>query len=169
MSTALKRSALRSPAPTQRSLKLITSPAPRRRWFPVLCLGILLLGLVLVLLANIFVSNTTYKINSLTQQRDELHSERDRLSEDIAYRQSPQNMEKAARSIGMKPADKVYFVTKDGKVVQGEREAGKRVGTVPGPRADTRDDVRPNLRSDEKLPAIGDGGSELKPPTVRTP
>ena len=71
--------------------------------------------------------------------------------------------------MGLVPADKVYFVTTDGKVVEAKEDPGKKVGTVPGPRADTRDDVRPNLRSDEKLPAIGESGKDLEAPTVKTP
>ncbi|MDK7750223.1 hypothetical protein QP572_07650 [Brevibacterium sp. UMB10442] len=169
MSTALKRSVQRSPVTTQRPLKLITSPVRRTRTFPFICMGILFVGVVAVLLANIFVSNTTYKINDLSQKNEDLQSERDRLSEDIAYRQSPQNVHKAARQMGLVPADKVYFVTTDGKVVEAKEDPGKKVGTVPGPRADTRDDVRPNLRSDEKLPAIGESGKDLEAPTVKTP
>lgn len=169
MSTALKRSVQRSPVTTQRPLKLITSPVRQSRSFPFVCMGILFIGVVAVLLANIYVSNTTYKINSLSERSEDLKSKRDRLSEDIAYRQSPQNVHKAAHEMGLAPADKVYFVTTDGKVVEAKEDPGKKVGTVPGPRADTRDDTRPNLRSDERLPAVGESGKDLEAPTIRTP
>lgn len=169
MSTALKRSVQRSPVTTQRPLKLITSPVRRSRSFPFVCMGILFIGVVAVLLANIFVSNTTYQINELSERSEDLKSQRDRLSEDIAYRQSPQNVHKAAHEMGLVPADKVYFVTTDGKIVEAKEDPGKKVGTVPGPRADTRDDARPNLRSDERLPAVGESGKDLEAPTIRTP
>ena len=169
MSTALKRSVQRSPVTTQRPLKLITSPVRRSRSFPFVCMGILFIGVVAVLLANIFVSNTTYQINELSERSEDLKSQRDRLSEDIAYRQSPQNVHKAAHEMGLVPADEVYFVTTDGKVVEAKEDPGKKVGTVPGPRADTRDDARPNLRSDERLPAVGESGKDLEAPTIRTP
>jgi len=132
-------------------------------------MGILFIGVVAVLLANIFVSNTTYQINELSERSEDLKSQRDRLSEDIAYRQSPQNVHKAAHEMGLVPADKVYFVITDGKVVEAKEDPGKKVGTVPGPRADTRDDARPNLRSDERLPAVGESGKDLEAPTIRTP
>lgn len=152
-----------------RKLRLVQSqPMPSMR-FSLLCLAVLLAGVVLVLLASIYISHTTYKINALTERQEALHSERDRLSEDISYRQSPQNIQKEASRSGLVPATHVSFILPDGSIVDAPDQAGKRMGSVPGPRADTRQDVRPNLRSNETLPAVGGGGQTLDAPRIKNP
>lgn len=150
-------------------LRLIPTEKRRTHRFSFLCVGILFTGIVLVLLASIYISHTTYQIDKLSEKQEQLHSERDRLSEDISYRQSPQNIVEEARSLGLVPASKVAFITPDGKLVESENKAGRYVGTIPGPRADTRNDVRPNLRSDETLPAVGSGGRDLQAPHLKQP
>ena len=72
-------------APLTRSeasrLKLIVPGlAQRRTPASLLFVGVLLLGLVAVLLLNIFISHSSFQVEKLTAEQRQLHSERDRLT-----------------------------------------------------------------------------------------
>lgn len=166
-------------APTQapqRRLRLVL-PLPRKRIpFPLVCVGLLVLGLLGVLLANIYISHSTYRVQQLTSEQQALNDQRARVAEDIAYRSSPQNVQAAAKSAGMVRATDPEFIRKsDGAVISAEKAkeiSGKNGQTVPGPRADTREDPKPNLRSGDKLPAVGGSSrstTTFDTPTIRTP
>ncbi|MFB9778013.1 hypothetical protein [Brevibacterium otitidis] len=178
-SSAASRASRSLSAPLTRGeaarLKLIVPGlAARRTPLSLAFLGVLLLGVVAVLLLNIFISHSSFQVEKLTAEQRQLHSERDRLTEDISYRGSPQAITSAAEEMGMKqPAQVKYLRLSDGSIIESGEVPALREGSaekVPGPRADTRDAVRPNLRSEEKLPAVGDSGSEeLSPPQLTVP
>ncbi len=162
-----------------------TTPAPRLRLlkfelpksklpFSLLCLGILVTALVAVLLLNIYISNTSYQIDQLGAQKEQLAEEKDRLVEDNSYRESPQNIAKAAEDLGLvRDTSPEFLDAKTGKVIDAppiDESGDKEPAVVPGPRADTRDDLRPNLRSDETLPVVGGSPSkDIAPPAQVAP
>lgn len=155
-------------------LRLVVPQVARRRMpFSVICVGIIVLGILGVLLLNITISHSTYRVEQLTAEQARLHEERDRLTEDISYRESPQNIAAAAEELGMtRDLTPEYIRLADGEVLSPGSVPGNTLrnpSTVPGPRADARGDVRPNLRSDETLPAVGGGSSEISAPSQRSP
>jgi Na+-transporting NADH:ubiquinone oxidoreductase subunit NqrC len=125
---------------------------------------IVLVGVVVGLVANILVSHTTFKVQELTDQQTALQDQRDRLSEDIAYRESPQNIASFAEENGMKRDTSPQFV--DLSTADPAEESPVR---IPGPRADAREDVRPNLRSPERLPVVGGDAGEFTAPAQTPP
>ncbi|MYM20945.1 hypothetical protein GSY69_13490 [Brevibacterium sp. 5221] len=161
-------------APERARLRLVVPGIARRRVpFSGLCVAALVVGLLGVLLANIYISHSTYRVQQLSAEQQQLHDRRDELSEDISYRSSPQNIQRAALQAGMVRAKNAEFIRRsDGSIISAEKAveiSGKTPETVPGPRADTRDDPRPNLRSDDRLPTIGGSGTDLTSPSVHSP
>ncbi|GAA2106610.1 MULTISPECIES: hypothetical protein [Brevibacterium] len=161
---------------TARRLSLVLPQVSRPR-IPVVVWGalIVLVGVVLILVGNIIVSHTTFKVESLTQQQEALQEERDRLVEDISYRESPQNVAETAEERGLVRDQSPAFLdertgeithTEPGPAADPEREVPER---IPGPRADAREDVKPNLRSDERLPVVGGGEREFVAPGQEEP
>ncbi|GAA4285268.1 hypothetical protein GCM10022261_27990 [Brevibacterium daeguense] len=155
-------------------LRLVVPEIARRRLpFSAVCILALVIGILGVLLLNIFISHSTYRVEQLTIEQDRLHSERDQLTEDISYRESPQNIAAAAEELGLeRDLTPEYIRLSDGKIISPGEVPGnthRNPETVPGPRADARQDVRPNLRSDEKLPAVGGGSEEIPAPSQRSP
>lgn len=175
--TSARRSFLPSADPSGRrpSLRLVAgTSSPRRISTSVVCIAIVLLGLVGVLLLNIVISHTTFRIEELSATQESLHEKRDSLKEDISYRESPQNIAAAAEEQGMVRDPNPTFITSDGTVIPtGEvpsTASSEDPVTVPGPRADAREDVVPNLRSDEKIPAVSNSdGSGMTAPTITAP
>lgn len=144
--------------------------AEARSSFPLMCIATIVVGLALILVTNIFINHSTYRVQELTVERDQLTDDRDRLSEDLSYRMSPQNIEDSAKAQGMKPAESVKFIREDGTIVDAPKGAGKTPeGHVPGPRKDARDDIKPNLKSDERLPVVGGSSGALTPPKLQEP
>lgn len=163
-----------TPAPSPR-LRLLKFELPKSKLpFSLLCLGILVTTLVAVLLLNIFISNTSYEIERLGAEKERLAEEKDRLVEDNSYRESPQNIAKAAEELGLvRDTSPEFLDAKTGKVIDAppiDESGEKKPTVVPGPRADTREDLRPNLRSDEKLPVVGGSpGKDIAPPAQKSP
>lgn len=164
------------PQRTARRLRLVL-PESARPSFPtaVWVVLIILVGVVAILLANIAVSHTTFRVQALTEEQSVLQDQRDRLVEDISYRESPQNIAAHAEEQGMKrDIDPAYIDLSSGKVITPDEAGGADPAVesperIPGPRADARDDARPNLRSDERLPVVGGDGSEFNAPAQEPP
>ncbi|WP_181273332.1 hypothetical protein [Brevibacterium oceani] len=156
-------------------LRLLKFELPQSRLpFSLMCVAILVATLVAVLLLNIFVSHTSYKVDQLTSEKEALAEQKDRLVEDNSYRESPQNISLAAEHLGLvRDSSPEFLDAKTGKIIDapGIDVSGEKEPTVvPGPRADTREDLRPNLRSDEKLPVVGGSPSEdVAAPSQETP
>lgn len=164
------------PQRTVRRLRLVL-PEPSRPSLPtaVWVVLIILVGVVAILLANIAVSHTTFRVQELTQEQSALQDQRDRLVEDISYRESPQNIAAHAEERGMeRDVDPAYIDLSSGKVLTPEDTGGADPAVesperIPGPRADARDAARPNLRSDERLPVVGGDDSEFNAPAQKPP
>lgn len=178
----MSTSATTAPLPSHRpepareertALRLVVPPIARRKIpTPFLCLMLLVAGLVAILIANIYISHSTFRVEQLSGANHRLSDERDRLGEDIAYRSSPQNVERAARAQGLKHASSVnYLFLSTGRITKesGGGTADSQHVHVPGPRADTREDVSPNLRSNRKQSAVGTDSGRLNAPHVRSP
>ncbi|MCD1285183.1 hypothetical protein ACH82I_00320 [Brevibacterium sp. GP-SGM9] len=150
------------PAP---KLRLLKFELPKARVpFSLLCVTILIATLLAVLLLNIFISHTSYQIDQLNSEKDQLAEQKDRLVEDNSYRESPQNISIAAEELGLvRDSSPEFLDAKTGKIIDAppiDVSGKKKPTVVPGPRADTREDLRPNLRSDEKLPVVGGSPSQ---------
>ena len=93
-----------------------------------LCLLMLVGGLVSLLMVNISLGHGSYELNRLQREGDRLGEQRAALSDDLAQRAAPQELERAARRYGMTPADDVSFISlKNGKVIgAGTSKAGRR-------------------------------------------
>ena len=176
MSHAVKTAAPRSRPQKQTEqskpkLRLVVPEiAEARSSFSLLCVATIVVGLALILVTNIFINHSTYRVQELSTERDKLTDDRDRLAEDLSYRMSPQNIEDSAKAQGLKPAASIKFIREDGTIVdapQGEDKAPD--GHVPGPRKDARDDIKPNLKSDERLPVVGGSSGALNPPKLQEP
>lgn len=161
---------------TVRRLALVL-PAVRGPRIPVAVWAVLIVltGVVLILVGNIVVSHTTFRVQSLTEEQAALQDERDRLVEDISYRESPQNIAETAQERGLeRDVAPSYIDERTGRITEVEpapaadpqRELPER---IPGPRADARDDARPNLRSDERLPVVGGSDREFVAPSQSEP
>lgn len=155
-------------------LRLVVPQVARRRVsFSAVCVLLVAAGIFGVLLLNIAISHSTYRVEQLTAEQSRLHEERDRLTEDISYRESPQNIAAAAEELGLeRDLTPEYIRLSDGEVISPGSVPGNRLrnpSTVPGPRADARQDVRPNLRSEETLPAVGGGSPDMTAPSQRSP
>lgn len=164
------------PQRTVRRLRLVL-PEPARPTLPTAVWAVLIIlgGVVLILVANILVSHSTFRVQALTEQQAALQDERDRLVEDIAYRESPQNIASHAEEAGMtRDTSPAYIDLTTGEITRPEGTveadpAQESPVRIPGPRADARDDVRPNLRSSERLPVVGGDASEFTAPAQTPP
>ncbi|MDN6371868.1 MAG: hypothetical protein L0K12_02940 [Brevibacterium aurantiacum] len=160
---------------TPPSLKLLKFELPKARVpFSMLCVAILVATLVAVLLLNIFISHTSYQIDQLNSEKEQLAEQKDRLVEDNSYRESPQNISIAAEELGLvRDSSPEFLDAKTGKIIDAppiDVSGEKKPTVVPGPRANTREDLRPNLRSDEKLPVVGGSPSkDIAPPAQEAP
>ncbi|MCI4010239.1 hypothetical protein [Brevibacterium sp. ZH18] len=161
--------------PVPPRLKLLKFELPKARLpFSLMCVAMLVATLVAVLLLNIFVSHTSYQIDQLNSQKEALAEEKDKLVEDNSYRESPQNISIAAEDLGLvRDSSPEFLDAKTGKIIDAppiDVSGEKEPTVVPGPRADTRDDLRPNLRSDEKLPVVGGSPSkDIAAPAQKAP
>ena len=93
-----------------------------------LCLLMLIGGLVALLMVNISLGHGSYELNRLQREGDRLAEQRAALSDGLAQRAAPRELEREARRYGMVPADDVSFISlKDGKVIgAGKSRAGRR-------------------------------------------
>lgn len=141
-------------------LRLVVAPVRRRRVpFALTCIAILAAGLVAVLLVNINLSHSSYRISHLTSKQQQLEDQKQELSEDLSYRKSPQNLSAEAGKLGMVPQRApVFLMLDDGRVVNGKTKQvlPKSATTrIPGPEANSRNAVRPNLRQGTTQEPIG--------------
>ncbi|MBE8146430.1 hypothetical protein IOD13_08700 [Brevibacterium casei] len=141
--------------------------------FSALCIGILVATLVAVLLLNIFISNTSYEIERLGAEKERLAEEKDRLVEDNSYRESPQNIAKAAEELGLvRDTSPEFLDAKTGKVIDAppiDESGEKKPTVVPGPRADTgrtSDPIYDRMRS---FPSSAEARARTSHPPHRSP
>lgn len=113
-------------------LSVVPAPLPRTgRGITVLCLGILMIALAVVLIANITVSNRQYEMIGLRAQQTELSEANELLSQRVGYLEAPQNLAARAEALGMvDPAGTATVDVANGRVsgdaapaVEGERGA----------------------------------------------
>lgn len=147
------------------ALRLLTFELPRARMpFSMLCVGMLVAGLIAVLVINILISQTSFRIDQLGAEKAALAQQKDRLIEDNSYRESPQNIAAAAEKQGLvRDTSPQFLDLATGEIIEAppiDVNGEKKPTAIPGPRADARDDLRPNLRSDEKLPVVGGNRSK---------
>jgi len=78
-------------------------PAPKRRKFPFYAAAFLTVGSLIVGIVSFqaLVSQTSFRMQELSQDAKELQAEHDRLELDIARLSAPERVQKAARALGM--------------------------------------------------------------------
>jgi hypothetical protein len=95
----------------------------------IVCLMLLVGGLMSLLMVNISLGHGSYELDRLQRDSVRLAEQRAALSDNLAQRAAPQELERAARRYGMVPAKEVTFISlKDGTVVgsDGKVKAGRR-------------------------------------------
>lgn len=103
----------RAPRPSARPrLAVIAGTRPRRgsAGFVALCTLIIVATLATVLLLNIQMSDTSYRITRLQGQTQTLTEQQQQLQEEQDRRSTPQELEKSARELGMVPAGTPGYV-----------------------------------------------------------
>lgn len=101
-------------------LTVITRPNPRSSSVPftILCTLIIVGTLFAVLMLNISMSDTSYRIKRLSIQSQQLSVTKQSLSERNQQLGTPQELERRATDLGMVPAaDPAYIDLKTGKVI----------------------------------------------------
>lgn len=84
----------------------------------IACLMLLVSGLMSLLMVNISLGHGSYELDRLKRESVRLDEQRAALSDNLAQRAAPQDLERAARRYGMVPAKEVTFISlKDGTVV----------------------------------------------------
>ncbi|HWL37128.1 MAG TPA: hypothetical protein VNQ77_13140 [Frankiaceae bacterium] len=129
--------ARRAPAPSRRTpakparpnLRVVTpvpSRAPRAPFvlFSMLVVG---LGLVALLFLNTVVAQDAFTLHDLDRGTAELAEREQRLRQEIASLEAPNDLALRARDLGLVPAGDPVFLTPDGKVL------GKPVPAVSPP------------------------------------
>lgn len=144
-------------------LSVVPAPLPRTgRGITVLCLGILMIALAVVLVANITVSNRQYQMLELRAQQTELSETNELLSQRVGYLEAPQNLAARAESLGM--VDPAGTATVD---VATGRVTGERAAAAEGDRGATY--VNPPASLDQPLGQSGLEGDALPPGRIAGP
>ncbi|UYG15561.1 hypothetical protein BRM3_07830 [Brachybacterium huguangmaarense] len=127
-------------------LTVVTRPSPRASSVPftILCSLIIAGTLLAVLMLNISMSETSYRITHLRAQSQTLTEQQQSLREENERLGTPQELEKKATELGMVPAaDPAYIDLSTGKVI-GEPQAATGTATAesaPVPVAHIYDEV----------------------------
>ncbi|MCS6712396.1 hypothetical protein JSY14_10300 [Brachybacterium sp. EF45031] len=127
-----------SPASTRPRLTVVSRPRPRLSTVPfaILCTAILLASLLSVLVLNVQMSDTSYRITRLQAQSQRLAEEEQALVEQNRHLDTPQELEKRARALGMVPVgEPAYIDLATGEVVGGEGAAATDPAGVQAPPA----------------------------------
>lgn len=103
-------------------LTVITRPDPRSSSVPftVLCTLIIVGTLAAVLMLNISMSDTSYRIGALQRQSHELTVQRQTLAEENERLGTPQELERRATELGMVPAGTPAYIDLASGTVIGE-------------------------------------------------
>lgn len=151
-------------------LSVVPAPLPRTgRGITVLCLGILMIALAVVLVANITVSNRQYQMLELRAQQTELSETNELLSQRVGYLEAPQNL--AARADGLGMVDPAGAATVDvaSGGVSGEAVAaseGERGATYVNPPASLDQPLGQNSLEGDALPPGHIVGPQMKDPAA---
>ncbi|SJN27801.1 Cell division protein FtsL [Micrococcus lylae] len=149
-------------------LSVVPAPLPRTgRGITVLCLGILMVALAVVLVANITVSNRQYQMLELRAQQTELSEANELLSQRVGYLEAPQNLAARADALGMvDPAGSATVDVATGRV-SGEAaaaEEGERGASYVNPPSSLDQPLGVNSLEGDALPPGHIAGPELKDP-----
>lgn len=109
-----------SPRAQQTPLRVV---ATQRRagspWFPALCFGLLLAGLVAVLGLNTAMAQDSFEITGLEARAASLTDNQDSLTHAVNSRSSPQRLASRAGELGLVPAETAAFIDVDRGTVLG--------------------------------------------------
>lgn len=151
-------------------LSVVPAPLPRTgRGITVLCLGILMVALAVVLVANITVSNRQYQMLELRSQQTELSEANELLAQRVGYLEAPQNLAARADALGMvEPAGTAAVDLTDGRV-SGEAAAaatGERRATYVNPPASLDQPLGMGSLEGDALPPGHIAGPQVKDPAA---
>jgi cell division protein FtsB len=117
---ARKAPARRTPAKPARPRLTVVAPVPSRAprapfvLFSMLLVG---LGLVALLFLNTVVAQDAFTLHDLDRSTAALAEQEQRLRQEIAAMEAPNDLAGRARDLGLVPAGDPVFVTPDGKVL----------------------------------------------------
>lgn len=114
-------------------LTVLARPEPARSSTPfvLLCSLIVAATLAALLVLNIEMSDTSYRITRLEMQSQRLTEEAQALQETNDRMGTPQELEKAARELGMVPVDTPAYIDLATGTVIGETDPAAQTGEPP--------------------------------------
>jgi hypothetical protein len=91
------------PRPVGPRLRAVTAPrhTRSRAGLVAVCVALLLLGLVGLLLLNVNLERGTYDLRDQASRAEQLREQKQRLEVELRAQQSPDNLERRARALGM--------------------------------------------------------------------
>lgn len=131
--TATGRSS--APAPRPR-LTVVTRPDPRASAVPftILCTVIIAATLFAVLMLNIAMSDTSFRIDALSKESHALNVQSQALTEENERLSTPQELQRRATELGMVPAGSpAYIDLAKGSVIGQATPAGGVAGAAQQP------------------------------------
>lgn len=163
---------------TQRpTLRVVTAPVLERSrtLFVLTCLMLLVGGLISLLIVNTSLAQGSFRMHDLRATSAGLSEQAQALREDIALRESPQQLSVAASALGMVPSGSVAFLRLSDGVVLGVAKpapAPVRPTVTPSPSATraatTATTTAPTAASTSKPAAKPAGTSAAKPASKPT-
>lgn len=151
-------------------LAVVPAPLPRTgRGITVLCLGILIVALAVVLVANITVSNRQYQMLELRAEQTELSEANELLAQRVGYLEAPQNLASRAGALGMVDAAGTAAVDAATGRVSGEAEAAterEHGAAYVNPPASLDQPLGVNSLEGDALPPGHISGPEMKDPAA---
>ncbi len=116
-----RRSASGAPKTDKPNLTVVAAPRPRVAGtgvFSLVIAAILVLGMMLLLFLNITLAEGGFRIHDLTKAQHQLNIQRQLLAQSVAVAQSPEQLQRRARALGMVPSDNPVFIRlADGKIL----------------------------------------------------
>lgn len=120
--------AKRSTSGTARTSLRVITPEQRAgsAWFPVLCVGLLLSGLVAVLGLNTAMAQDSFEVSALEARSASLTDTQDSLTHAINDRSAPARLADRADELGMVPVGSAAFIDTDAGTILGVATAAKK-------------------------------------------
>ncbi|MFT4245077.1 MAG: hypothetical protein QM571_00915 [Micrococcaceae bacterium] len=123
---------------------------PKRLLFPIIC-GLAIVATVGIVMAlNIYIYQTQYQIVGLTNQKNDLALQTQKLNEDIARNEAPQNLAAKAKSLGMTIAGDPDYIDLDNN---------KIIGPAPLPEQANQPTEDRSYAEMKSIPKVGVDGS----------
>lgn len=151
--------AKRSTSGTPRTSLRVVTPDQRAgsAWFPVLCVGLLISGLVAVLGLNTAMAQDSFEVSALEARSASLADSQDSLTHAINARSAPARLADRADELGMVPVGSAAFIDADAGTILGVATAAKKpdrftvdAAATASAEEDTSADSKKSSKGDKK-------------------